>query len=71
MSLTTITTADHIATLTIAPSNGLADGPFDDALAAAAAQIAADTEAIRAVVVTGSDATFCAGFTAAVLSSRT
>ncbi|HJM89264.1 MAG TPA: enoyl-CoA hydratase/isomerase family protein [Dehalococcoidia bacterium] len=69
MSLTTITTADHIATLTIAPSDGLADGPFDDALAAAAAQIAADTEAIRAVVVTGSDATFCAGWSAETLSA--
>jgi enoyl-CoA hydratase/carnithine racemase len=71
MFLTTVTTADHIATLTIAPSDGLADGPFDDALAAAAAQIAADTEAIRAVVVTGSETTFCAGWSAQTLAAAT
>ena len=53
MPLTSLTVADHVATLTIEPPDGLAGAAFDAALADAAAEVAADTDGIRALIVTG------------------
>jgi enoyl-CoA hydratase/carnithine racemase len=66
--LTNITVEDHVATLTIEPPDGLASGGFDAALAAAAAEVGADVDGIRAVVVTGAGGRFCAGWDSELLS---
>lgn len=71
MPLTNLTVEDHVATLTIEPTDGLAGGAFDAALAASAAEIGADVDAVRAVVVTGSDGRFCAGWDGETLSAGT
>jgi len=58
-------TSDHIATITIAPPEGRYDRAFLDALAAAAAQVAA-AEEVHAVVL-HAQADFGLGWTAAAL----
>lgn len=69
MPLTSLTVAGHVATLTIEPPDGLADAAFDRALADAAAEVAADTDGVRALVVTGSGGAFCAGWSAEALAA--
>ncbi|HJM74717.1 MAG TPA: enoyl-CoA hydratase/isomerase family protein [Dehalococcoidia bacterium] len=68
-SLTSLTVADHVATLTIEPPDGLADAAFDAALADAAAEVAADTDGVRALIVTGTVPAFCAGWSAEALAA--
>ncbi|MDP6606837.1 MAG: enoyl-CoA hydratase/isomerase family protein [Dehalococcoidia bacterium] len=70
MPLISFAVEDHVATLTIEPPGGLADGAFDAALAAAAEEIAADVDGIRAVVVTGAGGGFCAGWNGEALSTE-
>ena len=60
MPLTSLTVDGHVATLRIEPPEGLAGVAFDLALADAAAEVAADTAGIRALVVTGTESVFCA-----------
>ena len=57
-----------MATLTIEPADGLADVDFCLALAASAAQIAADTDGVRAVVVAGGEE-FCLGWSGEALAA--
>ena len=67
MPLASLEVDGHVATLTAAPAGGLADLAFSEALAAVAERIAADTDGIRAVVVTGG-ADLCFGWSAQALA---
>ena len=69
MPLTSLTVDGHVATLRIEPPEGLAGVAFDLALADAAAEVAADTAGIRALVVTGTESVFCAGWSAETLAA--
>lgn len=61
MSLVTINVVEHVATLTIAPVDGLADRAFSDALTEISKQIAS-SEDVRSVVVTSANQDFCSGW---------
>ena len=67
MPLTSLDVEDHVATLTIEPSDGLADRAFGEALADAAAEIAA-SETVRAVVVAAAGTDFCGGWSEQALA---
>jgi len=61
MALTSVTVEGHVATLALAPVDGLADRAFSFALADAAAELAAAAD-VRAVVVRAAGTDFCAGW---------
>ncbi len=56
-----------VATLLVEPAGGLADRAFAQALTDAAAQIAADTDGVRAVVLAAAGDDFCVGWSDAAL----
>ncbi len=61
MSLITISVDNQVATLTIAPAEGLADRAFSEQLTEVSAQITARDD-VRSVVVTGTGDDFCRGW---------
>lgn len=67
MSLVTIDIDNHVATLTIAPAEGLADHAFSEALTEVAAQIAARDD-VRSAVITGAGDDFCHGWSQQALT---
>ena len=66
--LTTLAIEGHIATLTIQPADGLADGALSEALTDAAGRIAAARDEVRVAVVRGADDEFCGGWSEQALT---
>ena len=68
MPLVTLTVDGSVATLALDPPDGLLDRATLEALAAAAAEVAAATDRIHVLVVTGAGADFGRGWSAALLA---
>jgi enoyl-CoA hydratase/carnithine racemase len=68
MAPTALTVDGSVATLLLEPAGGLADRAFTQAIADAAASLAAATDTVRAVVVASAGADFCAGWSAEALA---
>ena len=67
MSLVTVDIDNHVATLTIAPFEGLADRAFAEALTEVSAQIAAHADVRSAVIASAGD-DFCHGWSEQALA---
>jgi hypothetical protein len=64
-----VTIERYVATLTLDPPGGLATRAFVEDLAAAAADVAALTDEVRAVIVTSAGGDFCTGWGADLLDA--